>query len=298
MINDFILRFNTFKNRSLCFAGKAIQKYSKPVQRHASEALQYHNPQIEVLQLFFYKIVIPSPQKENPQQMIQHQNEKHLSTHTLSACFQHLSEQELALLNKKKTQVIYEKGETLCKQGAFAPYVLYVLEGLAKVYIQTGARKQINVNIARTGDFIAFSSVFGNETHSYSAQALKDTRICMMDKDALKSVLMTNSSFAMQITARNFLIENQLLEIIKNLSYKQMRGKLATALCYLSSKEFLSENIFTHLTRKDIADFAGITQESAVKFLKEFEREKLLMLKGKDIRIEDREKLSLISKTG
>lgn len=223
---------------------------------------------------------------------------QNLPTSELAGCFLHLSEEELSLLNKKKTQVIYQKGETLFKQGAFAPYVWYVLDGLIKVYIQTGIRKQINVNIARPGDFIAFSSVFGNETHSYSAMALKDTRICMMDKGALREVLIRNSAFAMQITARNFRIENQLLEIIKNLSYKQMRGKLATALCYLSSEEFLSEKIFTHLTRRDIADFAGITQESAVKFLKEFEREELLILKGKDIKIMNREKLSHISETG
>ncbi len=230
--------------------------------------------------------------------MVQSPVTKNLSTSELAGCFMHLSEDELAILNKKKTQVIYQKGETLFKQGAFAPYVWYVLEGLVKVYIQTGMRKQINVNVARTGDFIAFSSVFGNETHSYSAMALKDTRICMMDKDALREVLMSNSHFAMQITARNYRIENQLLEIIKNLSYKQMRGKLATALCYLSSEEFLSENIFTHLTRRDIADFAGITQESTVKFLKEFERENLLVLKGKDIKIKDKNKLALLSETG
>jgi CRP/FNR family transcriptional regulator len=77
-----------------------------------------------------------------------------------------------------------------------------------------------------------------------------------------------------------------------------MRGKLASALCYLSSQEFLYEKIFESLTRPDIADFAGITQESAVKFLKEFEREKLLKLEGKDIVIKDRTKLQLISKTG
>lgn len=221
-----------------------------------------------------------------------------LPTSELSGCFLHLTEEEMALINKKKTQLLYEKGENLFKQGAFAPFVLYVLEGLVKVYIQTGARRQINVNIARAGDFLAFSSVFGNETYNYSAMALKDSRICMIDKVALKEVLMRNSAFAMQITSRNYRVENQLLEIIKNLSYKQMRGKLATALCYLSSEEFLSENIFETLTRQDIADFAGITQESAVKFLKELEREDLLKLEGKNISITNREKLKMISKTG
>lgn len=230
--------------------------------------------------------------------MEKHVKEMYLQNTVLSECFHLLSEKELEIINSKKTQLVYERGETLFKQGAFAPYVLYIIEGLVKVYLQTGGKRQINVNIAKTGDFLAYSSVFGNEHYNFSAMAIKESRICMIDKEALKTVLLQNPAFAMQITSRNQRVENQLLEIIKNLSYKQMRGKLASALCYLSSAEFSYEKIFESLTRQDIADFAGITQESAVKFLKEFEREKLLKLEGKDIVINDRTRLQLISKTG
>ncbi len=230
--------------------------------------------------------------------MEKHIKESYLQNAVLSECFHLLNEKELELINTKKTQLLYEKGETLFKQGAFAPYILYIIEGLVKVFLQTGPKRHINVNLAKTGDFLAYSSVFGNEYYNFSAMALKDSRICMIDKEALKQVLLQNPAFAMQLTSRNQRIENQLLEIIKNLSYKQMRGKLASALCYLSSPEFLYEKIFENLTRQDIADFAGITQESAVKFLKEFERESLIQLIGKDIIISEREKLQIISKTG
>ncbi len=77
-----------------------------------------------------------------------------------------------------------------------------------------------------------------------------------------------------------------------------MRGKLASSLLYLSSEGFLREEIFSYLSRQDIAEFASISVESVIKFLKEFEKEGILKLSGKEISIVDPQRLSGISKTG
>ncbi|HDR50246.1 MAG TPA: Crp/Fnr family transcriptional regulator [Mariniphaga anaerophila] len=200
-------------------------------------------------------------------------------------------------LAQNKTRISYLKGETIFKQGAFAPYVLFVVNGLIKVYLQTGYDKQMNISIAKTGDFLAFSSIFGENIHTYSAQALKDSEICMIEKESLKDILLQNPQFALEITSKNYRNERHLLEIIKNLSYKQMRGKLASGLLYLSQEDFLKETIFEYLTRQELADFASISTESAIKFLKEFEKEGIVRLEGKNVEITDRKKLEIISKT-
>lgn len=201
-------------------------------------------------------------------------------------------------LKENKTRITYLKGETIFKQGAFAPFVIFVVDGLVKVYLQTGYEKQINISLAKPGDFLAFSSVFGENIHTYSALALKDSEICMIEKESLKEILIQNPLFALQITSKNYRHERHLLEIIKNVSYKQMRGKLASALLYLSHEEFIKEEVFNYLTRQDIADFASISAESAIKFLKEFEKENMIQLSGKDILITDNSKLEAISKNG
>ena len=200
-------------------------------------------------------------------------------------------------LAKNKTQITYLKGENILKQGAFAPYVLFVVRGLVKVYLQTGFEKQINLSLAKTGDFLAFSSILGEKSHNYSAQALKDSVICMIEKESLKQTFLQHPEFALQVTSKNYRAERHLLELIKNLSYKQMRGKLASSLLYLSQEGFMDENVFQFLSRQEIADFASVSVESAIKFLKEFEKEKMILLKGRDIQITDREKLENTSKT-
>jgi CRP/FNR family transcriptional regulator, polysaccharide utilization system transcription regulator len=206
--------------------------------------------------------------------------------------------ENLKILDQHKTKITYLKGENIFKQGAFAPYIIYIVSGLVKVYLQTGYDRQINISMAGGGDFLAFSSVFGENIHTYSTQAVKDSEICMIEKESLKDALLRNPEFALQITSKNYRNERHLLEIVKNLSYKQMRGKLASALLYLSQEDFLEESIFEYLSRQDIADFASISTESAIKFLKEFEKEEILKLNGKDIIILNSDKLEQISKNG
>jgi CRP-like cAMP-binding protein len=215
-----------------------------------------------------------------------------------SLCFQNLYPDELEFLNGKKIQLTYLKGENIFKQGAFSPYVMHVVEGIVLVYLQTGYEKQVNLRLATSGDFMAFSSVFGDSIYNYSAIALKDSLICMIDKAAFNKLLLKNNDFAMLITSKNCRNEAHLLEIIKNVSFKQMRGKLATALIYLSGDEFSGENVFQYLTRQNIADFASISTESAIKFLKEFEKEGILKLKGKEVKIIGKDKLDAIAKRG
>ena len=213
-------------------------------------------------------------------------------------CFQNLGLTDLQIINEKKKQVTFFKDETVFKQGSFAPHVLFVNQGLVRVYLQTNRNKQINIRLAKKGDLIAFSSIFGKDIYLYSAIALKDSDICIIDKQALKELLLRNPDFAMEINSKNYHNENRYIDIIQNISYKHMRGKLASALLYLSSEKFNDENVYEYLTRQNIADFASISVESAVKFIKEFEKENIISLDGKKIRIEDQTFLEEINLRG
>lgn len=213
-------------------------------------------------------------------------------------CFQLISREDLASLSENRTQLNYLKGETVFKQGAFAPHVLFIQSGLIRVYLQTGRNKVQNLWISKSGNFLAFSALFGERTYSYSAVAMKDSELVMIDTESLRKLLHTNPEFAYRITSRNLYSEKHLMDLVASLSYKQMRGKLSTALLYLDSEELRSEEVFSHLSRQDIADFASISVESVIKFLKEFEKEGIIMLDGKNILIKDRERLVEISTTG
>ena len=77
-----------------------------------------------------------------------------------------------------------------------------------------------------------------------------------------------------------------------------MHGRLSDVLLYLDTMKYNNESIFGYLSRKEIADFAGLSTESTVKLLKGFEQDGLIRLIDKDIEVLKREKLIEISKRG
>lgn len=77
-----------------------------------------------------------------------------------------------------------------------------------------------------------------------------------------------------------------------------MNGRIADTLLYVDSLKAENPEIFQFLSRKDMADFAGISTESAVKLLKSFEKDGLIELHEKDIEVVNHRELLEISKKG
>ena len=215
-----------------------------------------------------------------------------------SACFKKLIPSELEFINQNKTQILYRKGENICKQGAFASYVLYISDGLVRLYLESPNNKNINLKILQTSEFIGLSSIYGDNIYNYSTIALKDSTICLIEKDSIRKLLRDNGNFASEIIKWYCENEKQLFNKIKSLGHKQMHGCLADALLYLTDESFNQIDLFSTLTRKDIAEFACISTESAVRLLTELKNEGVISLDGKSIKILDKNKLINISKRG
>lgn len=215
-----------------------------------------------------------------------------------SKCFKKLFPLELEFINTKKAQIFYSKGENICKQGAFASSVMYVSDGLVKLYLENNNKKITNIRLINSSNFIGLSSIFGENIFNYSVVALKDTNICLIDKEGLKKLIEGNGAFASSLIKRYCENETYLFEKFRSISYKQMNGRLADALLYLSSNELQGDNVFSYINRKDIADFACISKESTVGLLTEFKNEGIIDVNGKDIKIIKPDILKNISKTG
>jgi len=215
-----------------------------------------------------------------------------------SKCFKQLIPSELEFINQNKTQILYREGENICKQGAFASYVLYISDGLVRLYLENPNNKNINLKILKTSEFIGLSSIYGDNIYNYSTVALKDSVICLIEKDSFRKLLTDNGHFASEIIKWYCENENQLFNKIKSLGNKQMHGRLADALLYLCNQDLLNEEIFSHLSRKDIAGFAGLSTESTVRLLTKLKNENIIEIKGKKIKILNLDLLKDISRRG
>lgn len=215
-----------------------------------------------------------------------------------SACFKALLKEELDFINENKIQLEFFDGENLCKQGAFASYVMFVTKGMVKLYIEGGSQKRLAVKLLKQGDYIGLSSLWGSKLYKYSAQALKPTEVCMIEREDIKKLLLRNNQFANEFLKGLSADEALLFTRLKNASLRQTNGKMASTLLYLSDDKFAKDSPFKYLTRKDIAEFAGISLEGSIKLLKELEEEGIIQLKKKDIEILDRDSLIQIEHYG
>ena len=213
-------------------------------------------------------------------------------------CFQMLSQEEVELVRSTKTQVLFRKGDTITKQGTFASYILFIINGLVKQYIESDTNRSYNLKIIEPGDFIGLSSVFSKNIYSYSSSAITDCRAFLVEKQTIEKLVKQNGMFAFSIINRYSKENSNLFDSIGTVLFKQMNGRLADTLLYINELKSNYPEIFQLLSRKDLADFSGISMESAVKLLKNLEKENIIQLKDKDIIIYDRAKLEKISKTG
>jgi len=211
-------------------------------------------------------------------------------------CFKMLSNDEIELIRKSKTQVLFRKGDSLTKQGAFASYILFIINGLAKQYIESNNNRNFNLRIIKQGEFVGLASVFTNNIYNYSSICLTDCQAFLVEKEAIVEVIKQNGLFGFNIIKRYCEQNSNLYNSLSNVLFKQMNGHIADALLYIDELKMEYSDIFQLLSRKDIADFAGISIEGAVRLMKGLEKENIITLKDKDIIINDKTKLEKIRK--
>jgi len=83
-----------------------------------------------------------------------------------------------------------------------------------------------------------------------------------------------------------------------SLTQKQMHGRMADGLLYLSQDFFQSDNFKLHLSRQEIADLTAMSKDSAIRILKDFERDGLISLNGNELSILNMDQLRNISLKG
>jgi len=213
-------------------------------------------------------------------------------------CFQALSPDEVKLVQNSKTQVLFRKGDNITKQGTFASYILFIVSGMAIQYIEDEGDKSFNLRIVQPGDFVGLAAVFSKNTFDYSSRALSDCQAILVEQATLIEIIKKNGAFALSLFQRYSQKNSGLYDCLSSILYKQMNGRLANALLYINSYKSTVSDIFQLLSRKDIADFAGTSTESAVKLLKSFEKEGFISLNGKDIEIIEEKRLQEISRIG
>ena len=216
----------------------------------------------------------------------------------MSPLFCLLSKEELQLVDANKLNVHFKAGETIRKQGTSMSHVLSVNSGLAKLYIEGIEGRSAILRIVKPTNFIGGPGIYFDQMHHFSITALHDTSVCFIELQVFKKVLRGNHLFAEEF------LKDLSREVIKvynrliHLTQKQMPGRMADALIYLQDDIFKQPKFPMILSRSDLAELSAMSKESALKILRDFQKDGLLRISEKEVEILDDETLRKISRIG
>jgi CRP-like cAMP-binding protein len=211
-------------------------------------------------------------------------------------CLGALTEDERNHWNNHKTELIFQKGETIIKQGFVASHILYIQEGLAKLDVNNDGIVS-TVKIITPHNFVGIICTFASPNVDFSAVALETTKVSMIDMSLFESFIENNGRFANLLVKHMSGLTNDIVHHITKFARKNIDGALAILILDFE-KVFNSLSFKLPLTRKQMAESIGYSKESVINTLSKFNKEGILSVSDKRIEILDRERLLQISKAG
>jgi len=183
-------------------------------------------------------------------------------------------------------------------QGEKVEKFMYLKEGLVKLYLDNENGADQIISFARPLDFISILSVFSTDTYQYSVSSLVPSSVCVINIEMIKEFATTNPAFTIDLMEKLSLTTDKILHESLELKRLNLRGKLAMVLHMFSTEIFSSTVFELPVTRKEIAEYAGVSTENIIRGMSEFRKDKLIRISGKEIEIIEPDRLKRIASYG
>lgn len=212
--------------------------------------------------------------------------------------FQHLTKNELHLINENRYEATFKPGEIILKQGSPTSNALFIAKGMAKTYIEGINGKNFILGIGLPGKLIMGPGAYVNSRHTFSVAAITTLHACFINFDIFKQLVKTNSAFAGSLLEDISQKSLRSYDRMVNLTQKKMPGRLADALLYFSNEVFNADEYEMILSRQELGEMTNMAKECVGRILKELEDSGVIYSDSSKIKILNREKLIQISEKG
>jgi len=200
-----------------------------------------------------------------------------------------LEEKALEECNRHKTTNQYKKGQVVFYEGSRAYGLYCIFSGRVKLYKTGVDGKQQIVRIAGPGDLLGYRSLFSEEPYSATGEAIEEATICCVDRNAFFPLLSKNPQLALNIIKKLSKELREAEDLATSIAHRSVRERMAELLLML--KETYGKpakkgiRIDLQLSREEIGEMIGVTQESAIRLLSEFKRDGMIEVKEREITI-------------
>ena len=219
----------------------------------------------------------------------------HIKENTL---FTHLTESQLdafkdviVFIQKRKREVIFMEGDE-CRGLSI------IRTGRVKLLRSSSTGKEQIIKILNPGDLLGFEVLYDEGRFKNTAVAMEDCELCYISRDNFFTILEREPQISKKLIISMGRELNHAYERIGNLGLLNAREKLAQLLYTLASEYGVKVTggikLNLTLSRLEIAELLGITQETSIRLLKSFKEEGVLDIRRKEIIIKSPDKLRLM----
>lgn len=195
-----------------------------------------------------------------------------------------------------KQTLFFNKNEIILKEGDPVNGFLIINKGKVKVYSTNSEGKEMIIRLAADGYIIGHRGFGGDWTYPVSAKAYEKTIITYIPLTIFNQVARANAEFTYQLMMF-FAEELRQSEEKNNLIPVKNRVAKAILINYAVFGSDLNDSakLCYTISRKDFANKANTTYETVIRVLAELNKEKIIQLQAKSIRILDFDKLKKLS---
>lgn len=212
--------------------------------------------------------------------------------------FENLEGDHLDMICSGKVEKEYAQGETIIKEGTQINDFTYLKSGLVKLYHSDSSGKEQIITIAKPYDYVSLLSVFSNDQYNYSVATLENSVTCNIKMADVRTIVSDNGVLALNLLKRMSKVADKIILDSLNIRTKHLRGRVAFLLLYFSQEVYFSPEFDLPLSRKEMAEYVGMTTENVIRTLSEFRRDGILKIYGKTIHIVNMETLKSIAEFG
>ena len=205
--------------------------------------------------------------------------------------FNGLSESQRAGLAGIASEKTYGRGQSIFSEGEDGHGFYVVASGRVKIFkMSPDGREQI-LHILAAGEIFGEVPVFAGSSFPANAEAMEESRIFYFSRDSLITLIEKNPSIAMGMLAVLSKRLRMFTSLIDDLSLKEVPGRLASYLLYLSGREKDSSDLELDITKGQLASLLGTIPETLSRILAKMSVRGIIDCDGPRIKISDREGL-------
>ena len=208
-----------------------------------------------------------------------------------------LSKGELISMAHCKVSKTVKKGDAIFEEGESVNGVFCVKEGVCKMTKLSPNGKDQIVKLAKKGELLGQRSLISDEPANLSAVALEDMEICFIPKSEVIQFFNKNNQFSMNVMKTICGDLKEADDLMVGMAQKSVKARLAFTLLNLEETFGTNDDhsLKIQLSRDELASIIGTATESCIRLLSDFNKLKIISLKGKAIAILDKNKLKKLA---